>query len=214
MRTRLTNILGLVLVGVAVVVVLRRGGTDPESVTGDAGPEEPSNLKRAAPDRAGHEPTRLTRPSERKSAEELLQEADSLFREEKYEAAFELATIAMDRAPEDWVSLPFQLSGFMNVMKGDPVYVGRILTAKDPSQGSFLMSTELTPSRIVRSKSLTGTEEGTPFEAGGDQGPLVVHYSVENMGEFRKGDVVEVWAGALKLSNPPQANAFRIKKVK
>ncbi|MGB1129549.1 MAG: hypothetical protein ACPG4K_05835 [Haloferula sp.] len=214
MRTRLTNILGLVLIGVAVVMVMRRGDTNPDSVTGDARTKETSNLKRMVPDRTGHEPTRLTRSSERKSAEELIQEAESLYREGNYEAAFELATIAMDRAPEDWVSLPFQLSGFMNVMKGDPVYVGRILTAKDPTQGSFLMSTELTPSRIVHIKSLTGTEEGTPFETGGDQGPLVVHYSVENMGEFRKGDVVEVWAGALKLSNPPQANAFRIKKVK
>lgn len=212
MRSRLTNILGLILVGIAIALVLSRGKPDPDAPKGGSKTANPRSL---VPDRAGQGSSKLPRSPERKSSEELIRQAELLRGEGRYEAAFEVGMIAVERAPEGWASLPFQLRNFLGVMDGEPKYAGRILTAKDPSQGRFLMSTEMSPPRIVRSRSLmTGSEVGEPYDAGGDQGPLTVRYSAQNMGDFKEGDVVRVWAGALMLSNPPQVHALRIEKVK
>ena len=66
MRIRLTTALGIALVGIALVVVLRRGGADPDAPKGGTGSHDTANPERSAPNRGTHRPSKLPRSSPRK----------------------------------------------------------------------------------------------------------------------------------------------------
>jgi hypothetical protein len=227
MRIRLTTIIGVALLGIAIVIVLSRDRANPDAPTGGTGSHETANPKRSAPDRATHRSSKQQRSSQRKSSEELIRRAELLLKAGNHEAALELAELLAGREPIGKYALPPQLQSLLRVWRENPDYVGEILTIEDPSHGSFVMSTNLTPAMLGRASPSghSGDKEVSEEESFKVVPPhhVIVRYSVENLGNFgsvenlehfKEGDVVKVWAGPLMLSFQPQVNALRIEKEK
>ena len=224
MRTRLTTILGLVLVGIAAVVVVQsRVRKKSDASTGGIGSHGTANPKRPILDPATFKPTKLPRSSQRASSEELIRQADLHYTARNYEEALELAILAVDRAPNGESALPPQLRTLLRVLQGEPLFVGTILNAEYGSSGDLYISAEQPPARTP-ARVINFGEIASP--GGADSPPEVSHLvpeklpiivrpdSVTNLGDYRKGDVVKVWASCIKASLPGQADAFRIQKVK
>jgi len=66
MRSWLTTALGIALVGIALVVVLRRGEADPDARKGVTASHGTANPERSAPNRGTYRPSKLSRSSPRK----------------------------------------------------------------------------------------------------------------------------------------------------
>ncbi len=87
MKTRLTIIFGLALVGIAAVIVLSKVREEPDGSMGGTGNHGTADPKRPAPDPATFKPRKLPRSSQRASAEELIQKAELHYTAQNYEAA-------------------------------------------------------------------------------------------------------------------------------
>jgi hypothetical protein len=196
MRTRLTTIISLALIGIVIVIVLSRDKANPDAPTGATVSHETANPKRSAPDRAPHRSTKQSRSSQRKSSVELIRRAEFLLEAGNHEAALEIAELVAGRESMGTYALPYPLRRLLRVRRGDPDYVGAILAVNHPSLGSFKMATNLTPPRYGRISTLDlsgdkEVSEGESFKIMPPD-PIVVHYSVENLGEFGSVENLEV----------------------
>jgi hypothetical protein len=158
MGTQLTTILGVALVGAAIVVVQSRGRTNADASTSGTGAHRIEKAKRLSSGRGTPKPSKSLRVSQRVSIEELIRQAESLRVSRKYEAALEVATLAVNRAPNGEAVLPSQLRGLLRVLQGDPQYVGVILTTNALSVGGILLNTEQTPAKLITIVDLTSPD--------------------------------------------------------
>jgi hypothetical protein len=100
MRVRLTAILGVALLGFAGVVAQSRSSTGADASTSGARPHKIAQPKRLPLGGGALSPSKSLRVSQKMSSDQLIRRAEIIGGYGNYEAAVEVAELAVERAPE------------------------------------------------------------------------------------------------------------------